>query len=96
MATAEEHVGKLEERLGHWGAMLDEFVAKADKGDEKAKVDYHKRIEDCRAKHQAAELKLAELKVAGFEKWDQFKSSIGSAWNEAETAFKDLRHPAKP
>ena len=59
MTSAEKHMGKLEERLRHWGAKLDELVTKADEVDSEAKVELRRRIEEFRAKHQAAQAKLA-------------------------------------
>lgn len=91
MITAEANVGKMEAQLSHWGAKLDELVAKAEEAGEEVKSDYRKRIDDLRAKHQAAHLKLAEFKAAGSGKWDHFKIGVESAWSELENAFKELK-----
>jgi ribosome-associated translation inhibitor RaiA len=90
--SVEENVGKMETQLKKWGAKLDELIAKADEASTEAKVDYHKRVDELKAKHQAATAKLDELKAAGSEKWDSFKTGIESAWSELETAFKKLKN----
>jgi hypothetical protein len=95
MTTASANVGKLEEQLSHWGAKLDELVAKAEEVDAELKSDYRKRIEALRAKHRAAHAKLEEFKAAGSGKWDHFKTGIECAWNELEDAFRELKHPQK-
>ncbi len=95
MTSAEKHVGKLEEQLRHWGAKLDELVTKANEVDSEARVELHKGIDDFRAKHQAAQLKLAEYKTAGSEKWDDFKVGIESSWSELENTFRELRQRPK-
>jgi hypothetical protein len=92
MITAETNVGKLEAQLSHWGAKLDELVAKAEESGTEAKTDYHKHIDDLKAKHRAAHAKLEEFKAAGSGKWEHFKTGLESAWDELENAFKALKH----
>jgi hypothetical protein len=95
MTSAEKHIGKLEERLRHWGAKLDELVTKAEEVDSEAKVDLRKRIDEFRAKHRAVQLKLVEFKAAGSEKWADFKVGIGSSRTELEDAFRELKQQLK-
>ena len=92
MEKTEEHVGKLETQLKHWGAKLDEFVAKADRAGTAARIDNRKRIDDLKAKCQAAQAKLDEVKTAGSEKWETLKTGVESAWAELELAFKELKN----
>jgi hypothetical protein len=92
MITAEANVGKMEAQLSHWGAKLDELVAKAEEAGGEVKVDYRKRIDELKAKHQAAHSKLEEFKAAGNGKWEHFKTGVESAWVELENAFKELKH----
>ena len=88
--TMEAHVGKMEKKLKHWGAKLDELVARADEAGAEAKLDYRKGIDDLKAKHRAARAKLDELKTAGSDKWETFKDGVESAWTELEVAFTKL------
>ncbi len=86
----EARVGKLETELKQWGAKLDELVAKSEKADAAAKAEYHKGLDDLRAKYQVAQARLAEVRAAGSEKWETFKEGLESAWSELEGAFKKL------
>jgi hypothetical protein len=95
MASSEKRVAKLEERLRHWGAKLDELVTKADRIDAEAKLEYHERVDEFRAKQRKAQLLLAELDAAGSEKWKYLRSGIESSWSELESAFKELKHQSK-
>jgi len=56
------------------------------------KIERRKRIDDLKAKYQAAQSKLAELKAASGEKWGVLKTGVESAWNELEAAFKKLKN----
>jgi multidrug resistance efflux pump len=86
----EEHVGKMETRLKNWGAKLDELTAKAEKADADVMVDYHKRLDDLKAKCLVAQSKLEALRVSEGEKWETFKNDVDVAWTELETAFQKL------
>lgn len=88
----EAHTQKMEAQLKHFGAMLDDLVAKANarEADARAEIDYHKRIDDLKAKYHAAQEKLEELKAASSDKWDTIKTGAESVWNELEVAFKKL------
>ena len=76
METKEARVGTMEEELKGWGAKLDALVAKADAAGTEAGDDYRKRIDDLKAKYQAAQSKLDELKATGSEKWQTIETQL--------------------
>ncbi|MFH2005015.1 MAG: coiled coil domain-containing protein [bacterium] len=90
MKTMEEYVGKMETRLKKWGARLDDLVLKADQSGEKATTEYHKRIDELKAKHRAARTKVDEMKAANSEQWKTFKAGIDGAWNELGSAYRKM------
>jgi hypothetical protein len=90
MKKTDARVGKMETQLKQWGAKLDELVAKAEEAGAEAKIDYRKRIDDLKSKHQEVQSKLAELRAAGGEKWEILKHGVESAWKELEVAIKKM------
>jgi peptidoglycan hydrolase CwlO-like protein len=92
MEKTQDNVGKLETQLKQWAAKLDEFVAKADKAGTTARIDNRRRIDDLKAKVEAAQVKLDEVKAGGREKWDALKTGVESTWNELEVACRRLRN----
>lgn len=90
MEKMQENLGRLESQLKQWGAKLDEFVARADRAGTAARIDNRKRIDDLKAKYQAAQSKLDDVKTAGSEKWETLKTGVERAWGELEIAFKKL------
>jgi septation ring formation regulator EzrA len=82
----------METQLKQWGARLDEIVAKVEKAGTAVKADHRKRVDDLKAKYQAAQSRLAEVKAAGGEKWETLKTGVESAWSELEAAFKKLKN----
>jgi hypothetical protein len=90
MKTKNAHVGKIESRLKHWGAKLDELVAKAGAAGTEMKADYRQHLDDLRAKHRVVQAKLSELKSASGAEWESFKTGVDSAGEELEVAFKKV------
>jgi len=86
----EDTVGRMESQLAHWGATLDHLVQRAERAGSEVKVDYHKRLDDLKAKYQAAQKKLSDLRTASHEKWDTFKADLEVVWKDLEAAFKKL------
>jgi hypothetical protein len=91
MEETEARVGKMAAQLEHWGAKLDKLAARADKAGTDAKADYHKRLDDLKAKVQVGQAKLVELKAASGEKWETIKTGAEAVWNEIEVAFEKLK-----
>ena len=83
-------VGKMEAELRQWSTRLDNLLAMADLVGKGTRVDYRERLDEARAKYDAAEAKLAELKAAGRGKWEIFRGGVENAWSELATAFTRL------
>jgi hypothetical protein len=90
MKTVEWHVGKMEAELQQWGTRLDNLLAMADVVGTTARIDYRKRLDDLKAKYDAAEARLIELKTAGSGTWDSYKGGVETAWSELAKAFTKL------
>lgn len=91
METIEAHVGEMETQLSRWGTALDELAAKTDLAAAEAKLDYHRRIDDLKARYGVAQMKLNELRTAeSAEEWEIVRASIEKTWDELELAFERL------
>jgi hypothetical protein len=84
------HLGQVESQLKQWGAKIDALIARANEAGAEAKADYRKSIDDLAAKRQATQQKLDELRAAGNDKWETFKTDLDSARHELEVAFRKL------
>ncbi|MGA7744049.1 MAG: coiled coil domain-containing protein [Polyangia bacterium] len=91
MENTQGHVGKMETQLKQWGARLDQIVAKAEKAGTEVNGERRKRVDELKAKYQAAQSKIGEFKAAGSEKWEVFKTGVETAWSDLEAAFKKLK-----
>ena len=92
MENTPTHLGKMEEQLKHWGAQLDHLVAKVEKAGADVNSERRKRVEALKAKYQAAQAKLSEVKAAGSEKWVTLKTGVETAWNDLEAAFRKMKN----
>jgi hypothetical protein len=84
------NLGSMEAQFKEWGAKLDDLVTKAGDAGHEANADYHKGIDDVKARFKTAQIKFDLAKAAGADKWDTFKGETEGAWNEFEHAFKNL------
>jgi len=92
MENRKAHEGKMENQLKQWGIKLDELVAKADEAGAETKIEYRNGIDDLKAKHWEAQVKLDALKATGSEKWETLRTGVESAWNELDVAFKKMKN----
>jgi len=87
MVMKNAYVAKMEAELNGWSARLKELKAKAEKATAQGRIEYQKKLEASKLKHDAAARKLVELKSAGEDKWEALKSGVESAWNELRSEF---------
>ena len=55
-------------------------------------AEKRKRVDELKAKYQAAQSKLVEYKAAGGERWEAFKTGLETAWSDLEAGFKKLKN----
>jgi predicted nucleic acid-binding Zn-ribbon protein len=83
------YIEKLESQFKDWSAKLDELKAKASDAKDEVKDEYNKQIDALRARQEAAQQKLQELKGAGEEAWREMKKGVDDAWKEMNKALKE-------
>jgi uncharacterized coiled-coil DUF342 family protein len=92
MEIIEANMGMMESELKKWGEELDALADKATDACAETEIEYRKQINDLKAKHQAAQAKIREVKSAGSGSWKTFKNGVETAWNELESAFKKMKN----
>ena len=80
MSNRDAYVQKLKAKMDEWNAEIDKVAAKADRADAEAKIEYHKQLEDLRAKRKDVEEKIAELQQAGESAWEDLKQGLENSW----------------
>jgi len=76
--------GKIEARLKEWGAQIDRCQ-------DRVMADTQPLIEELNRKRQAVRRKLAEMKEAGEDQWQDVRSSTDRAVEEMRQAIDEAR-----
>jgi len=80
MSIKKSYQQKLQAQLNEWNAEIDKLQARADQSTSNVKIEYYRQIEDLRAKQQAAQEKLHELRDAKDDAWEDLKAGTEHAW----------------
>lgn len=88
MSMKQAYEQKLQAQLDEWGAEIEKLKAKADNAEADVQLEYYKQIEELRTMQESATKKLAELKNAGDDAWEDLKAGIESAWDSLSSALK--------
>lgn len=88
MKTKDLYVKKIQAQLDEWDAEIRKLRAKADKASADAKLGYKARMEKLKGEREKVGEKLAELKSAGDDAWEDLKSGLESATSALGNALK--------
>jgi len=83
----EAYVQKLKAKIDEWNAEMDRLAAKADQAEAEAKIEYHRQLEDVRAKRKEVENRLAQLQQAGEGSWEDLKQGLENSWEILKKSF---------
>ncbi len=81
MGMKETYQKKLQAQLDEWNTEIEKLKAKADKAEADIKLEYYEEIEDLRVQQDVAREKLAALKNASDDAWEDLKAGMDDAWH---------------
>ncbi|MGE0328314.1 MAG: hypothetical protein AB7K71_07680 [Polyangiaceae bacterium] len=87
MKTREEHLGKMETKMKHWGTKLDSLAESAESAEKDLAAGYRETVAELKAKYAAAQRKYDALKEERGEKWEELREELNDAWHDLESAF---------
>lgn len=95
MLSREAYQQKLSAQLDQWRAKIDLLDARAKEASADARIACEDQVKELKAKQEAAESKLQELRESSGDAWDELKSGVDDAWermarsvDEATSKFK--------
>ncbi len=91
MGLKEAYQEKLEAQLKEWSAKVKELQAKAEVAKADAKIELQKHLETLRAKHEAAQGKLKEIKEAGAAAWEKANPGVDKAMADLTSAWERIK-----
>lgn len=91
----DEYHHKINAEVSEWDAKLerDRAERKADAADRE--LDEEADYQEYRAKRQDVSRKLADLRNASEDKWEDMKTGVEKAWLDAKNAFNKLGNRIK-
>ena len=81
------YVQKLKAEMAELDAEIEKLAAKADQADAAAKIEYHRQLENLRAKRNDLEENFAELQKAGEAAWEDLKQGLENSWEILKTSL---------
>lgn len=88
MDKKQEYIDKMKAQLDEFNAKIDVLKAKAEKAEADTKLEYQEAIEDIKVKQAHAKNKLAELRDASGNAWDDLQAGAEQAWKNLGQAIK--------
>lgn len=88
MNEKEAYEKKTEAQLNEWSAEVDRLKAKAEKAAADAQIDFQREIDSAKAKMDAANDKLQEVKNASDDAWEDLKNGLDGALSSLGTALE--------
>ena len=87
----DDYVSSLEAQGKEWDAQLALWGAKADKTGAAVKSEFHKWQREFSDQRDVAQQKLATLRAANHDAWEEMKTGMDSAWTDVKTAFETAK-----
>jgi uncharacterized coiled-coil DUF342 family protein len=91
MGLKETYQEKMEAQLKEWTARLTELKARADQAGADAKVQLNQQIENLRARKDATQQKLNEIKAASADSWETLKAGTEKALDEMKKTWETMK-----
>lgn len=89
MNDKELYQQKVQAQLDGWKAEVDGLMAKASSVSADVRLGLNKQLRYVEGKIEEGKTKLAEIAVAGEERWDSLKEGAESAWTSLKSATND-------
>ena len=80
-------------RLDEWKARLEVFKEKADQEETNLQLEYYTLIDEIKLELDAAHKKLEQLKQAGDETWEEFKTEVEITWDTLDELIRSITLP---
>lgn len=89
MNEKEAYQQKIEAQIDEWKAEMDKLDARAKKLEAEGRIAAESRIQDFKARQEAARAKLEALRRAGDAAWKDVKEGLDRAVSELGDALRD-------
>jgi hypothetical protein len=88
MSERDAYVQKLKAQLDEWNAEIDRLEAQARQAGGDARLQYEKQVQSLREQRRDAETRLAGLRAATGDAWDQLREGVDQAWSDLKSGLE--------
>ncbi len=88
MDKKNEYVKKLHAKIDEWNADIDKLVAKKDRLEANARLEYQERIEEIKKKRDDLKENISEINQASEGAWQDLKAGVDLSWEAMNQAIR--------
>jgi hypothetical protein len=85
------YINKLKVMLVEWGVEIDRLAEKEDKAGIDAKIEYHKRLAELKAKRDDLAARIDTMHKTGEDEMEDLKFDLENAWKFLEDGLSILK-----
>lgn len=85
------YIDKMDAQIRQWQAEVDKLKAKADEAKAGAEIEGGRKIQDLKARMEAVQGNLNDLRQKGEDKWQDVKAKVDSAAAELANGIEKFR-----
>ena len=93
MSVRDIYEKNMQVRLDEWKARLEVFKEKADQEETNLQLEYYTLIDEIKLEMDTAHKKLEQLKQAGDETWEEFKTEVEITWDTLDELIRSITLP---
>ena len=93
MSIRDIYEKNMQVRLDEWKARLEVFKEKADQEETNLQLEYYTLIDEIKLEMETAHKKLEQLKQAGDETWEEFKTEVEITWDTLDELIRSITLP---
>ncbi len=93
MSIRDIYEKNMQVRLDEWKARLEVFKEKADQEETNLQLEYYTLIDEIKLELDTAHKKLEQLKQAGDETWEEFKTEVEITWGTLDELIRSITLP---
>jgi len=93
MSKRETYENKMQERLEGLKSQIAELRDRAQQVEINLELEYYTLLDELHLELEASEHKLAMLKLANEEKWEEFKSDLEHSWKSLRALITAITAP---
>ena len=85
------YIQKLKAMLDEWNDEIERMAEKEDKAGPNAKIEYHKKLDELRAKRDDIVARIDAMQKSGEDAWEDLKFDLESSWEFLKDGLSILK-----